>query len=375
MKKRLRLIVGVVSILIMLVGYMFYVQSIQGGQDTVISIYQNDENGTPINSPSPIQLVRKAGHRNPFRPEISGYVLVSNNPLRELLPRNNQTVRLSYRSSLTTNELRDRLHDANYWQVGTQNVRTPIFNATQEQDGGQQVGRISTSRDGTYWTKLPISYPNVTLKKPTFIYQNNRLTLFDRNRIYDTTDFHKWHTRQLEFKSNQFTGGQLQTVINTPDARAFVVIRATDRKTQKHQLYYGKWYETQHKIGTLHHLKTGTLNLKSNLTLNRVGAHFYLLQRQGNDVQILKSNQLESSFKKVAKIRLTVNKKHTVNSINLIATKHGQMRLFFNVVDQKKVQLGTYYQEFSSDLKPISQPRKLSADFLWTSFELAENKR
>lgn len=367
--------VGATGVLIILVGYMFYVQSIQSGQDTVVSIYQNDENGTPINSPSPIQLVRKAGHRNPFRPEISEYTLLSRNPLGELLPRNNQTVRLRYRSSLTTTELRDRLHDANYWQVGTQNVTTPVFNATQEQTGGRQVGRISTSRDGTYWTKLPISYPNVTLKKPTFIYQNNRLTLFDRNRIYDTTDFHKWHTRRLEFKSDQFTGGQLQTVINTPDALAFVVIWATDRKTQKHQLYYGKWYETQHKIGTLHHLKTGMLNLRSNLTLNRVGAHFYLLQRQGNDVQVLKSSQLDSSFKKVAKIKLTVNKKHTVNSINLIATKHGRMRLFFNVVDRKKVQLGTYYQEFSSDLKPISQPRKLSADFLWTSFELAENKR
>ncbi len=374
MRKRIAFIIGSASLLLVLIGYEFYAQSIQGGQDTLVSIYQNDENGTPINSPSPIKLVRKAGHRNPFRPEISGYVLTTYNPLGNLIPRKNQTVRLRYRSALTKVELRDRLAEANYWQVGTQNVTTPIFNATQSLKGGRLVGRISTSRDGTYWSKLPISYPNETMRRPTFVYQNNRLTIFDQKRFYETTDFHSWETHRLSLKSNRFSAGRLQTVINTPHSGAFIVVQGTDKKTQKPRLYYGRWHDLRREVSVWKKLKVNSIRMSTELEMNRIGSQYYLLEQQGRYIQVLHAEHLSEKFKKITKLKLTVTKKHTINSLNLV-TNHKQLRLFFNVVDRDGVQLGTYYQDFKTDLTPSGQPRKLSADYLWTSFEMTEMKR
>lgn len=146
MKKRRAIVWGGLVLLGLLLGYAFYALSIQRGQDTVTRIYQTDQNGTPIISPGPITLVGKAGHRNPLRAGINGYVLTNRDPLSTLLPRHNQTIRLKYRAADTPAELRQTLRQARYLQAGTQNTATPVFQNYQYQGSAKMYGRISTTR-------------------------------------------------------------------------------------------------------------------------------------------------------------------------------------------------------------------------------------
>lgn len=372
MKKRALIFLTGLVLLVGLTTYVVYAQGIQYGQDTVISIYQNDENGTPITSPAPVKLVGKAGHRNPFRPELTGYELVSPDPLGKRLPRGNRTVKLRYRSKLTKQQVQTKLETAKYWQVGTQNVATPGFNGTQVQKSATPISRLSTSRDGKHWTKLPISYPHVAVKAPTMLYQNGTLTLFDQEHTYATTDFRHWQKRPLTLRSTTFKRAQLVTALPAQaDQPAQLVVRATSQTTGKTALFYGRWAPNQ--AVRWRALKLTPTQLKGSLNVTRVGQQYYYLRAQGAHVWVYRAAHLNGSFKRVQKLKLNVRRHDRVNSLNLIASGHGRYRLFFNAVDRENVQTGTYYRELSSKLKPVKRQSKLEPDFIWTNFKLMEN--
>lgn len=371
MKKRRAIVWGGLVLLGLLLGYAFYALSIQRGQDTVTRIYQTDQNGTPIISPGPITLVGKAGHRNPFRAGINGYVLTNRDPLSTLLPRHNQTIRLQYRSADTPAELRQTLRQARYLQAGTQNTATPVFQNYQYQGSAKMYGRISTSSDGRVWTKLPISYPYVQLDRPSVLYARDRLTLIDGQNCYWTTNFKDWHHRRLKLKSTRFKSGRVLTVLAQSSNKAAVVVRGTDRQTSQTKLYYGQLTATG-QIKTWHALRLGTLKAQQVIGLNLIGQRLYLFRQQGAYLSIYRAKHLDQSAQLVGRIKLEHVSHQQVTAVNLIPATRHRYRLIFNLMADHQNQKQTRYRVLNRDLTAVGHQHLLATDYLWCQFQISQ---
>lgn len=365
---------GLVIVLLGLTGTMFYSVSLQSGQDTVIQIFQRDQNGTPINSPAPIKLVKKAGQKNPFVAHVRGYRLMTDNPLSARMPRKNQRVVLRYRSAKTVAQLRRKLKQTAYLQVATQNVTTPSFGEAQVQRKGANFARLSTSDDGTHWTKLPISYPNVRMVAPVALTSARGLTVLDSGYRYDTSDYQHWQRSKWQPRSSQFKAAKVQTVIRTA-RQQLVVVRAKQAGHRAPQLFVGAWHSSKQTVTAWQHLATGSLAIRAGDTVSRVGKDYYLLQARGRRVRVSRTRRLTQPFKKIKVLSLTMHANHRVTSLNLIPVKHGQLRLIFSTLDHEQIERGPFYRDYRSNLKPRGKQHVLVTDFPWHQYQLSTSKR
>ncbi|MDF2313999.1 polysaccharide biosynthesis protein [Lactiplantibacillus pentosus] len=372
MKKRLVIIGGSLSLLVLLLGYAFYALSIQRGQDTVTRIYQADQNGTPIISPSPILLVGKANHRNLFQSGINGYVLTNRNPLGTWLPRHNQTIRLKYRSALTKPEIQKTLRQARYLQAGTQNTATPVFENRQYQGNPAQYGRISTSHDGRVWTKLPISYPNVHLKQPSVSYRQGRLTLFDGSLAYWTTNFKDWHRQRLQVTTTRFKHGQVQTVLARRSQSPLVIIRGTDRQTKRVQLYYGQ-LTSRFKVTRWQQLRLGNLQAKQVVGLNLINRQLVLFRQQQSRLLIYRAKRLTEPVKRVGAVRLEHARHQRVTAVNLVAVSKRHYQLVFSLATRGHLQKQLRYRRLNQYFRATGKQHLLVTDYLWTQFQISQH--
>ncbi|RRK09473.1 hypothetical protein D1831_12410 [Lactiplantibacillus garii] len=370
MKKRLTMVLGLLVAIAGLVGYMAYSQSIQYGQDTVIRVEQRDENDVPITAPT--KLVRKAGHRNPFKSAIPGYELTTENPLKTLLPRKNQTVRLGYQSERTQTELHRQLQTARYWQVGAQNVTTPVLNGTQYQKGAQSVSRISTSHDGLTWTRLPISYPKMAAQNPWMVYQDQKLTLLDKGYYYQTMNFRDWHRYQFKLTNQQFRNGQVVGVVGSDQRQKTVVIQAISQLSGDRELFYGNWSNNGMRNVKWQRLDFKPTQLRGIVNLTQSRAGVYLTATRGRQVQIYGASKLTGHFDKVGRLTLKKKRKTQYVAVNLVAPTKHQLRLYFNEIDQHHVLSGTYYQPVTRKAHLTGTPRRLNTDFMWTEFHVTK---
>ncbi|WP_237756446.1 polysaccharide biosynthesis protein [Lactiplantibacillus herbarum] len=372
MKKRLGLLIGVLAGLLLLLGYVFYALSIQRGQDTTIRIHQVDQNGRPIISPGPITLVGKAGHRNPFHPEIEGYVLANRNPLSANFPRHNQTIELKYRSALTLTQIRQTLAKAKYLQVGTQNTATPVFNEAQYQGKKETVARISVSGDGRSWTKLPISYPRAQLDNPSLLYQKRRLTLFDGTNRYWTTNFKDWHVQRLALSSPLFKNGRIQTVLPGVASRQYLVVRARDRQTQRSQLYYQVTQNTTNRNQSWHQLRLNGVPTNQVIGINQIGQRVYVLRRYRQHIRIYRAKQINGSFKSIATVKLSHTQRATVTTASLLPVAKHRYQLNFSSISHQDVQTITNYQQLDKRFRTVGSHHQLITDYLWVQFQTSQ---
>ncbi|WP_318766686.1 polysaccharide biosynthesis protein [Lactiplantibacillus carotarum] len=373
MKKRMTAVFGGMMVLMGVIGYVIYAQSITDGQDTVIRIYQNDENGTPIIAPSPITLVRKAGHRSPFIPDILGYELISKNPLTSFVGRKNQTVKLRYRSTASVRELRQQLTKAKYIQAGTQNIATPVFNGRQYQTNSKTVMRINTSKDGINWNKLSIAYPNKSLANPFLSYQDKQLTVFDNDMVYQTKNFRRWRAYKAQYQGVNLKEIQFQSIMPLKNQAPIIVIRAVNQKNNQTQLFYGRWKNNKVSPTSWQSLKVNNVQSKVSYKLSRIKNQYYIQMQTGSSIKILRASTMNETFKKVAELRPKTAVKQQLNSASLIGNSENRFRIIFSEIDKQQFQSGVFYQDYTSRFKEVGSSKQLKTDYLWDAFNLHEN--
>ncbi|AVK62249.1 polysaccharide biosynthesis protein [Lactobacillus sp. CBA3605] len=374
MKKRLAVIIVGMLGFIAILGYSIYAISIQKGQDTVIQIYQKDENGTPIVSPSPIKLVGKAGHRNLFKATLSGYELTTANPLPTRLPRQNQVVHLTYKSTLSQTQIQHRLATAKYLSVGTQSVNQPVLNGQQlvNVKNKNTVARISTSDDGKTWTKLPISYPKTKMTKPVILYVQQRLYLFDGAKTYMTTNFVDWHQSTTTFSNSVFKDGQVIATMPAKNGASTLVVTGKNRRSGKRQYYAGRVKSARLTVANWQ-----SLHLKSTIepvtfTMNQRNQRIYTVQTTKRYFNIYQAKKLTGPFKLVKRVKRPT--KVTVNSVALLPKRKTGYRLVYNVINRQGVQSGPAYRELTAKFKPTGRQRDLITDFSWYRFEVVNHE-
>ncbi|MFB9769752.1 polysaccharide biosynthesis protein [Lactiplantibacillus modestisalitolerans] len=361
------LICGAVALL-GVVGYSLYAASIQRGQDTVVTVRQRDQNGTPINSPDPLQIVSKAGHRNLFDPTITGYELTTPNPMKRLLPRHNQTVTLRYRSTWSKAQVRHALAHARYLQAGTQVTATPFFNDTQVQKQHAGYGRISTSQDGLTWSKLPISYPNVALTAPSVAYHHGQLTLYDGQTQYVTSDFVHWRKHPLKWTNAPFKRGQIVTPYQQTDGRLALIV-----KTPQYRYYVGEL--RGHQVKTWTALRLPQSRRDPVIGVSAVDGHVMAVQQRQHHVSLYRASDPTARFHLVGHVSVQRSRHEQLSNAGVLALKHDRYRLVFNLKHSSGTQAGTFYRELTGAFSATGSQKRLVPDYVWRTFQLSDGQR
>lgn len=373
MKKKVVFFAGILIGLLGLLGYSIYALSIQKGQDTVTRVYQNDVNGTPIVSPSPITLISKAGHRSPFNAGITGYILTSKSPLGTTIPRQNQTIELTYKSAQTATQIRKTLADSRYLSAGTQLVSTPVFNNRQFTGAEQRtVGRISTSPDGLNWDRLPISYPAARLQNPALVYHQGELILLDQKGVYRTSDFVKWQRVKSQFTSSRFRTGQFLTAITAKSGPPVVIVSGKNTQTGQRGYYYGQLATKKFQVTTWHRLNLTLSKSESLVGLNAIGKRMFAVTSSKKQLRLYVGQSLGDKLKHVGSYEKSP--KQSITSAGVIRLKNKQYRLSFNRVDHRQFQLGTTYIDLSKQYKKTGKQHQLRTDFMWYRFKISDSK-
>lgn len=374
MKKRLIVVISGLIFLLAVVGYSIYSISIQNGQDTVLQIYQKDMNGTPVVGSSPIKLVSKVGHRNPFNANIEGYSLKSSNPLGNYIPRKNKTIRLKYQSEMSKTEINRKLRKAKYINVASQQVSTTVLNNRQYEGkkGNQVVARVNISKNGITWSKLTISYPNVDMQRPSALYKNNKLYLFNDEYTYWTSDYSKWHRKKMNLRSSQFDSGKIYSQIAVGSDSNCLIVKSQDQSTKKARYYYAKL--NVKKLTTASWKKITGIASKNEIIKNiqRLNNKYYVLSMENRTIKVYQSSKLSSKFKLVSSFKKSGKNKMNVAGLNV--SSNGKYRIAYNERDNDDFQSTMYYQNLSKNLKPIGKRHVLSTDFLWYDFQDVYNK-
>lgn len=374
MKKRLILVISGLILLMAGVGYSIYSISIQNGQDTALYIYQNDMNGTPIVGSSPIKLVSKAGHRNPFSSNVAGYILKSSNPLGKYIPRNNRTIHLKYKSELTKSEINKKLRQAKFINVASQQVSTTVLN-NQQYEGkskNQVVARINFSKDGINWSKLNISYPNVNMKRPSAMYRNKRLYLFDGSYVYWTRNYSKWHREKIDLNSSLFKAAQVYSQLTVSLKHNYLIVKATDQQTKKIKYYYGNLNTKKFTVNSWKELTGFTSKKFAVKNIQKLHGKYYVLAAEGKNLRVYQSSRLSSKFKLVSSFKKSGADK--IHAASLSISAKGQYQLFYNERDKNDFQSTMYYRKLTNKFRPEGKKHELTTDFLWYDFQDVYNK-
>lgn len=372
MKKRLLIYVSLVLCVVFLAGWMFYTQSVQYGQDTVVKVFQTDENGTPITSATPTIIVGKAGQRNKFVSDIKGYKLISRNGVAKYFPRKNQTVHLKYRAAATQSKLTKTVKEARYVQVGTQNTKLPTFNGTQLQLDGNFYGRLSTSRDGKNWTKLAISYPNESMDRPLVWANHGVIRLFDAQKMYETKDLRTWQRYSYEVSSHLFSQAKLAGMYLNNRNTPVLVVSAVDRKTKRIELYYGNW--RGHKtISNWRRLSTGKVELNAQTKVVQANSKLFLLVPHDTMISVYTAANASQRFELMDDLELTLDEGNQINGLGLVRLSTGNMRLFYSTSNFEQVEQTTWYQDFNQSFDAVSNREQVASDFVWHDFNVMKN--
>jgi len=368
MKKSVTIVIGGVIAALVLLGYCVYDLAIQNGQDTVIRITQTDANGTPISASSPVVVVNKAGHHNPFHDTVAGYSLLSKNPLGNRIPRKNMTVSLQYKSATDQKTAINTLSRAKYINVATQQITTPVLNNQQFEGrrNRKKVLRVSTSMDGLTWSKLTLDYPNVDMQHPVAFFQDNMLYVLSNDSMYTTTNYSKWQKKDLRLKSSMFDDAKAFGTFNQGDID-YLIVKARANDTKKVQFYFGEMNFKNGKPTNWRTIVIPNSSKKIVKSIQRLGNSYYAVCTNKSKVELYRTQDLASRFKLVSRVK--ANTQDQISSANLVSLPNNQFRLLYNELDNDKFQTGTFFQNLSARLKPIDKQGILTTDFFWCDFQ------
>lgn len=373
MKKRLIIVIGSLIVLLMILSYSIYSVSIQNGQDTTLKIYQNDANGTPITTSSPIVLVSKSGHHNPFSANVAGYILASDNPLGDKIPRKNKTVHLKYTSALDKSEIQTTLANAKYVNIASEQVSTPVLNNQQYegQKNRQTFMRLNTSTDGITWSKLSLNYPNVNMRHPSAIVLKKSIIVFNEKAAYQTKNYSTWKRASLNLQSQIFKTAKINSVFSTKNNKNIIVVRAKSRITNKYSYYYGQLNSQNLKVGTWRQVTSkADKNTKIN-TIQYIAGNFYQTIVSDKSIKIYKGSTLSGQFKLQGKIK---NHLKNISSVGLVKYSEDKYRLLYSQLNNEKFQKGTYYRNLSTKFDSLGKQKSLTTDFFWYDFQTIRNE-